>query len=447
MLRFDLNFPRVLIAGCGSFFEYRLTNEAAEAVANLQVTLTCHALGLVRQPAEIASLLPGDSRVVHVDVLPESAGAPLLRIQVEGVVGRSLVTWEGVGKDVFIAGRPESVSSISVVVQDIQSHRSQGEKAGFGAVAGDANINISNLLPPTPTLNDLLKLRLPDEYVPVHLQTLTPGPASVVTIPPSFLGTFEPADVVELIRPDVTLSEEVLAGWRLCAGPHLVIGRSSMDCDVPARFLPSSPENAKRSGMLSRRQAVLHMAADGRLEVENVSRSGGLVFAGTQNVRFEEKAPLSGGVPLCLGNRPGELQLTVQIIPPIGKRRLRCSNWDRWGGCAMAGAPPWTEPDWGRANVRFLNTSPAFWQPLWFAAMISFGSSLEADLCIPDSDLEPVHGYFHRTGRCFWIENAAAEGNGVLVNAKPLACGEMAPLRDGARLVLGSVALKVQRIR
>jgi hypothetical protein len=293
-------------------------------------------------------------------------------------------------------------------------------------------------------------LRLPDAFFEV---ALAPGQrrdfTDILHIPEYFLRFHELAEAIHL-RPSgapQTNGEEPTGGWRLVGGGSsaLYCGRSARDCDFPLRFLPATEENEKRASFLSRRH-IRMTRKNGRLELENLSLSGGLVFVGTTLVKGGVTAPVSDGEIFSLGQPPGEFKLRCQFLAPTGVRCMRIANWSQWARAGDQNQPE-EVADWGVALLQPENSGPAFWQTRWFHSRISFGSGAEAVMRLNTHGLDPVHGYFHHLAGSFWLENASSEGGGVMLDGVPLADGDIAPLCDSSSLNLGGVLFTLLRQR
>ena len=443
--RLELNFPRVFVSRCGSFMEFRVTNVSPQPLLDVRVTLSCGILGFPANITEVGGLRPGESRLAHLDTLPEGIGSQVLRCQVEFGMGRDWHQFEGTFPHITVYERPETVSNVSVVIQDIQSNRDSAAKSEMGGIKGDVNISLSNLLPKIQTVNDLIQLRLPDAFFEVGL---TPGRrrdfTEVLNIPAEFLRVYEPAESIHLAPAGHQPIADDPSGWRLVggAGSSLFCGRSTADCDFTLRFFPASEENKQRTTYLSRRHARLHHAS-GHLYVENASLSGGLLCVGQQPVKTGTVCLLPESDLLSLGQPPGEYRLRCRTIPPPAHRTIRIANLSQWAGRSL----PETEPDWGLTSVLPENSVPAFWNTLWFHSRTSFGSGVEAAMMLDTQRLDPIHGYVHHRHGMFWLENASSEGGGVSVDGIALGDGDIAPLRDGAVILLGDQELICRRQR
>ena len=447
MLQLHLNFPRVFVAGCASGLEFRLTNGGDRALSDVRLTLACPALGLTGNESIIGVLQPGATYDGHVEVEPAAVGAPALKCAVEAAIGREIMRLEGVWKRLSVYERPQSPSNVSVIIQDIQSHRSEGDKAEFGGVKGDVNIAVHDLLPRVQSLNDLIQLELPDDFRPVLLtRAAQQDRIEVLRVPETFLKTYQPASVVHLSIEGETASAGSPSGWRLCAGgAGVILGRSSQDCDLVTRFLPVNDENNARSATLSRKHAMLRVAPDGKLLAEALSANA-LLHVGPATAATGVPLPLAEGDSIALGPTMSEFRLRCRLHQVAMPRRFRITNFT---DCAANRAtdPGTATVEWGRAELELLNSTPAFWQVIWFQAPVPFGRDADGRFAFNSPDLNAVLGYFHHYRGSFWIESCAQRENAVMVNGIPLDDGELAPLSDGAALEIDGVKLRLARIR
>jgi hypothetical protein len=355
---------------------------------------------------------------------------------------------EGVWKRLTVYERPQSPANVSVIIQDIQSHRSDGDKAEFGGVKGDVNIAVHDLLPKIQSLNDLIQLELPNDFRAVLLhRSLKTDDTEVLRIPNPFLKNYQPADVIHLSpENDSSTAEGPLMSWRLCSGSAgVILGRSSQDCDLVTRFLPGTSENAAKSATLSRKHAILRITPEGRFQAEALT-SHALVHVGTATAPTGVPVPIQDGEVVSLGPPMSEFRLSCRLQNVALVRRFRIANF---GNCAASRVKPpqSTNPDWGRAEFECLNSSFSFWNVVWFQAPVPFGSVSDGRIGVNSSDLDSALGYFHHHHGAFWVESCAQRDGAVVLNGTHLEDGDIAPLQDGSVLELNGMKFRLSRVR
>ncbi|MFZ4592885.1 MAG: hypothetical protein ACOYOF_01420 [Verrucomicrobiaceae bacterium] len=445
----EVNFPRVFVVGCPSFFEFSLLNASHLPLHDIVLNLNCALLGLIDHVIKLASIDARESRLLHVDVIPQAGGSQPIRCLLDAVQDRNSVRIAGVCSDLIVYERPESPANISVIVKDIQSHRSTGEKAEFGGVKGDVNIHVTDLLPNVQTTNDLLQLRLPDSFIHIRLDPITaPDACEMLSIPAPFLRYFEPADVMQLTPSDGSPDDGAAAhGWRLCAGcAEVSLGRSSQDADLVTRYLPATKENNAKSAVLSRKHALLRMKeSEASLSVESLSAHS-LVRVGAVQLRPGCPTPVPATEVLSVGPALADLRLRCTVRKPLLPRNLRVANLSEWIGNRVTQGMN-EEGNWGRIEFDYLNSAPALWQTLWFQRHIPFGQGHGAAFTIDSPHLDGITGYIHHLRGGFWIECASNLSEAIIVDGHPLRDGDLVPLRDGMKLLIGKIAITLKRVR
>lgn len=447
-VRLALNFPRVFVVGYSSFFEYTVHSASDRPMFNLVLTLHCPLIGLVDHVIKLGALAAYESKHGHINITPSMAGSQPIRCHMVATQGRDSLCCVGACRDFEVYEKPDSPANVSVIVQDIQSHRSGGDKGEFGSVKGDVNIHITDLLPSVKTVNELLQLRLPDSFLPVHLNAIsTPEAGDVLSIPEVFLRYFEPTDVLQLVPTDAGEDGDSTRGWRLCSSSAaLALGRSTQDADLVTRFLPASTENNARSALLSRKHALLRIKGTGpELLVESLAAHSA-VRVGSQALRPGVLTLVPDGEVLGIGQALSDIRLRCTVRKPHMPRSFRVSNLSDWIGSRVTESMV-EEGDWGRVELEPLNSSPAFWRTIWFHRCISFGSGNGVVLHLDVPTFNDTPGYIHHLRGCFWLECSNAGEGRLSVEGLPLAGGDIVPLRDGMKLDLGGAALTVKRIR
>lgn len=447
-VRLALNFPRVFVVGCSSFFEYVVHSASERALMDVVLTFNCPVLGLSDHVIKIGAIAPFESRHGHVDITPLTAGSQPIRCLLEASCERDSLRFSGVCRDFEVYAQPDSQSNVSVIVQDIQSHRSGGDKGEFGSVKGDVNINITDLLPNVKTVNDLLQLRLPDSFLPIRLEAMHSQDAcETLSIPEVFLRYIEPADILH-ISPAVDVpAGDAPRGWRLCgSAAAVVLGRSSQDADLITRFLPSSTENNARSALLSRRHATMRMnEAKGGILVESLAAHAA-VRVGTQTLQPGVLTPVPGGEVVGIGQALSDLRLRFTVRKPLLPRRFRVANLSEWIGHRITQDMN-EEGNWGHVVVEYLNSAPALWHTHWFHRSIPVGHGHGTVLDLGPSAQDGTSAYLHHLRGGFWLE-CTQEGEGhITVEGLPLSRGDIVPLRDGMKVRMAGQDLLVKRIR
>jgi hypothetical protein len=453
-LSLHLDFPKILVAGAGSRFSACVTNIGTEPLHNVAVTFACEDFDPPELTLEMDDLQPGGRQERAVSVLPTQVGNRPLSCTVEFTQGTQTQNLYGTWEGLTIFERPSSQVSITNIVQDVQSHRSSGDKAEFGAVKGDVSINLSNNLSQIQSLNDLLAITLPPAWHQVPLRSLT---STVIRrandrrrIPAAFLRVYEPMTALHirpLGAPPPSSSDPTPYGWRLRAGTssQLVLGRSSSDADLVTRFMPAESANDHKSAGLSRKQARFSVNAAGQLAVENIS-SGNVVIVGRTALPAGGASLLAGDQSLSLGTPPADLRLHARLAPAPA-HSIRVANLEEWQGHGPSRhLPPEPEANWGHLLLDWLNSAPSFWQTVWFSRLAAFGTSAEVPLRLEDPDLDPCHGFLHYFCGCYWLEVISQRGGVALhdpqnpdANAQvAVPPGVIVPLRANMTLTLGS---------
>lgn len=455
-----LDFPKIFIAGAGSRFTARVVNLSDRPLEDVVVTFACADFEKAEFTAELDGIAPGSSQEATVAVEPARVSNRPLICTLECLQGAERRTLCGVWEGLNIFERPSSQVSITNIVQDIQSHRGS-EKAGFGAVNGDVNINLTSNLGQVHTLNDLLRITLPPAWQEVPLRvpgtTFIRFTADRRRIPPVFLRVYEPMQALHIrpvAAPALAAADPTPRGWRLKGGAssQLVLGRSSADADLVTRFMPADPANDSKSAGLSRKQARLSVNASGLLQVENIS-SGNVVIAGRSAVAVGAFSPLSSDQMLSLGTPPADLRLNFTLTQPAD-HFLKVTNLEDWQGFgATRHLPTESNPSWGHAQVSWLNTSPSYWHTLWFSRVIAFGRGEDVPLNIKEDALDPCHGFIHCFSGCYWLEVISSRGGVSLEDpqnpdspsAQPVPPGVIIPLRSHMILTFGTQSFRLSK--
>lgn len=446
-MRLSLNFPRVFVAGCPSFFEFVLHNASETHLLDLALTINSPLLGLSDHVIKLGALCGFESRHGHVDVVPQDIGTQPIRVLVDAFHERDVLRLTGTCREFEVYARPESPANVSVIVHDIQSHRSHGDKAEFGGMKGDVNIQITDLLRNVQTVNDLLQLRIPDVFHPLRLDAInSPDACEMLSIPEVFLRYFEPADVLEL-KPGTPPQGDAPHGWRLCsASATLSLGRSTQDADIVTRFLPAGTENNAKSALISRKHALLHInEATGEIHVESLAAHSAIRI-GTVQPRAGELTPVPASEVLGIGQALADIRLRCTVRKPLLPRRFRVANLSQWIGDRITQNLS-DEGNWGRVELDYLNTTPCFWRTVWFHRYVPVGQGHGNVIEIDTDQMDGTPAYLHHLRGCFWIECASEKKDLIVVEGLPLTEGDLVPLRDGMKLTLGGVEHSVKRVR
>ncbi len=455
-LSLHLDFPKIFVAGAGCRFSACVSNIGTEPLQNIAVTFACADFDPPELTIELEDLQPGGRHEKPVSILPTQVGNRPLICTVEFTQGTQTQNLYGTWEGLTIFERPSSQVSITNIVQDVQSHRSSGEKAEFGAVKGDVSINLTNNLAQIQSLNDLLAITLPPAWRKVPLRGLTSTAIRRTSdrrrIPAAFLRVYEPMAALHirpLGAPPLSASDATARGWRLRggAGSQLVLGRSSNDVDLVTRFMPADPASDNKSAGLSRKQARFSVNAAGLLTVENIS-SGNVVIVGRTAVPVGSGSLLSSDQALSLGTPPADLRLHVRLAPTPG-HSIRVGNLEEWQGYGPSRHLP-AEPEatWGHALIDWLNSAPSYWQTVWFSRLAAFGSASDVPLRLDDAGLDPCHGFLHYFCGCYWLEVISQRGGVTLHDPQnpdthaPVSIppGVIVPLRGNMTLTLGNTS-------
>ncbi|MBL9132736.1 MAG: FHA domain-containing protein [Verrucomicrobiaceae bacterium] len=459
----QLAFPKVFVAGFGSFFYARLVNDDAAPLRAPVVTFTCPDFDPPEVAVPFEIIAPGGYQDVTVSINPARAGSRPLGVVVEFSdkdISSALVgNWEGM----TIFEKPANEINVTNIIRDVQSHRSSGDKAEFGAVKGDVSINVTNSLGEVRTLNDLLSAAFPVHFQTIRLRGFGTTDMFVISdrrrIPHALLRVFEPMSALSLrplTAPPGTSTDPTVQGWRLKGGGQpLVLGRSSADADLVTRFMPANPSNDTMSAGMSRKHARLSVSKEGQIQVENIT-SGNVAHVGGQFVPSGALMLLAPGQWMSLGTAPADLRLSVSLKPAL-HQDARIINLQEWAGTTPTAHHADVErPAWGHAVFEWPNSAPSFWHTVWFTRIAPFGSAMDAAVRLPDDPAEdllaPCHGFFHYLRGCYWIEVISPRGEVTLSDphvqdGQPIAIlpGQMAPLRSGMTLTIGKNVLSVAK--
>lgn len=451
-----LAFPKIFVAGFGSFFRATLVNQDVQPMLGAVLTLACADFDPPEIIVELGDLASGARMDKTISITPTQPGSRPITCTLEFTLGSDTKALFGNWEHLTIFEKPSSEINITNIVRDVQSHRSTGDKAEFGGMKGDVSINLTNNLNQIHTLNDLLSATVPDELHRLLLRSLTTTEFSFTSdrrrIPSSFLRVYEPMQSLSL-RPQGAPPPDprvpAVCGWRLRgAGLPLTLGRSSLETDLVTRFMPVDAANDSKSAGLSRKQARLSVNAQNQVQVENIS-SGNIVLAGRMAVPVSAMALLPPEQNLALGTPPSDLRLGVRLAP-APHHQVRLLNLVEWQGYGPSRhLPPEMPATWGHAVFEWQNSAPSYWHTVWFSQMAAFGSSQDVPVSLPDSGLDACHGFFHYLSGCYWLEVVSTRG-GITVS-DPL-CGEAAvvpgtlvPLRSGMTLNLGGQILTLTK--
>lgn len=463
----QLAFPKVFVAGFGSFFHARLVNLGDETLHGAVVTFSCPDFDPPEVAVPFESILSEDHQDVTVSVHPRTAGCRPLACVIEFADRDSSAALVGSWEGMTVFEKPANEINVTNIIRDVQSHRSSGDKAEFGAVKGDVSINVTNSMGDVRTLNDLLSAAFPIQFLPVRLRGFGTTNMFAVSdrrrIPHPLLRVFEPMSAVFLLQreldatPMVTSgSDASLRGWRLKGGGQpVVLGRSATETDVVTRFMPPGPANDTMSVGMSRKHARLSVTREGQVQVENVT-SGNAVMAGTHFVPSGAGMLVSPGHQISLGTAPADLRLAVRLHPAV-HQEARIINLQEWAGSTPTAhhAEP-ERPTWGHATFEWLNSGPSLWQTVWFTRTVPFGSARDAPVALKDDPSEdllaPCHGFFHYFRGCYWLEVVSPRG-AVAVSLPhvqegrpiPILPGQMVPLCSGMILTIGRNILCVTK--
>ena len=441
----SLNFPRILVADYPSFIEVVVCNDTGFPLRDAAVVLDCPMLGLNGKREQLPDLADGQQTVRHIDVTPQRAGSQPVRCTLEIIDGRSAVQLIGVCGSYLIYEKPENLNSLSIVVQDIQSHRSDGDKGEFGSIKGDVSLNFTDLVN-IKSVNDLLRVQLPDAYQPVLLERSTAGStqATYLSIPGPFLNVFEPVDVAMLTPHHPDLGAIRISSFNA----EVLLGRNGEAVDLVTHFMPADAENQKRTQLLSRVHAKLSLSGHPLMLQASAISANSLVCVGSTAVRPGDTAKLPDLEMLTLGAPPADFRIRCAVRSQNPPRPIRIANLQKWIGQRTTESFAETdEQDSGRVDLDLTNSQPARWRLQWFHRSVSFGRSKGANITFDLPSLDAIHGYLHHRRGTFWIECASPSSHSIVVNDYPLADGDILPLKDGNTLLIGGERIDYGRIR
>jgi len=421
----EVSFERVFVAGSSSHFSVRVSNLSPEHWG--RVELWIESTAFTKSPrVRLPKLAPGASAERSVEVQVTDPGNPLLNCTLDFEAGAERLSYAG-NRSIRVLDRPATLGNVSISIGDILSNRD-------GGVSDNEKAVVSNLvdLSKVQTLNDLLNLEIPKKFETVRLfedfKSLSMRPGTTVrslTISETSLGAVEPGNALVLRpltgNPDATIAVVSRSVFRL--------GRSGVDADFAAWFLPRSPENDARTKRLSRVHALC----------EEIGSALWVKDAGSSNGSNYENKPLRAGVQLerrGLLELGGDYRLQATYFPSAFPGDPPIGNIARWSASA-------TPPRAVRGAVRFEQppdtdeAARAPWQSLWLLTDATFGSSHANPLALASPGLADTQGRFHALRGCFLLENLL-DDSAVAVDGRTLHPGELRPLHSGMKIVLGT---------
>ena len=250
------------------------------------------------------------------------------------------------------------------------------------------------------------------------------------TMPAALLAKAEPGTLLKLLPANLALP-----AVHLVARSSFRLGRSLFHADFITRFLPESPGNDDLTNQLSRVH-VLVEASGTRLTIRDGNGDTASVNGTTlddEPLDRDHPAPLRDRALLTLG---GVYSLEVVPLVSAAVAPLKISN--------LADAPT-KAPELGGAVFFFpTHRQPAVRHAVWLFSHAGFGLDA-ADRIVWDergSGTSPA-SFFYCHG-CFWLGNRTLRDDAIEVSGVAIARGELAPLKKGQALRIGTLHFNVE---
>ena len=266
------------------------------------------------------------------------------------------------------------------------------------------------------------------------------GPRRVVRIPDSLLGTGTQGDLLTLAPRDGGRP------IRLVARTQFRIGRSRAEADLLTRFLPETPENARRTHELGR----VHVFGE-IIGGEPTLRDGNGTGPSANGSTFDGH-PLAADAPVRVRRR-GVLDLAgrygFEVIPQFATgENFVVENLTDWIGASRLGFGSATgmSPLLGpRGAIVFAARAeqPFVRDAVWLFTRVDFTLDEDGGLVWQTSARKNPAAFLH-LGGCFWIVNAGMSRDLARVSERLLAPGEAAPLGTDVSLRLGTGEFQVE---
>lgn len=250
----------------------------------------------------------------------------------------------------------------------------------------------------------------------------------VFQLPAALRQPVEPARVLRLSP----ISGEA-APIALLARTQITIGRSLQQADVVVRCLPESAENEARTNQMGRIHAVAEANESG-LWLRDGNGSEASV-----NGTLLDGHELSASVPAALRHR-ALLTLggvfSVAVIPLLAEAGSELEILGDESPRPTEPAPPLG----GAVFFTSAETHPLVREVVWIFSEAGFGLDALQRIVWDTRGAQPSPAAFHFHRGGFWVSNQLAEPGIVQVENIELQRGEIAPLRAGHVLQIGSGA-------
>jgi hypothetical protein len=252
------------------------------------------------------------------------------------------------------------------------------------------------------------------------------------TLPPALLAKPEPATLLKLLPQNLALP-----AVHLVARASFRFGRSLFHADFITRFLPENPGNDDLTNQLSRVH-VLAEANGARLTI----RDGNGDTASVNGTTLDDE-PLDRDQPAALRER-GLLTLggvySLEVVPLVtpATAPLKIASLDE-------ALPATKAPELAGAVFFFpAHRQPAVRHAVWLFSRAGFGLDAAQRIVWDErgSGASPA-SFFYDYG-CFWLGNRTLPGDALEVAGVALAPGEIAPLRKGQALRIGTQHFTVE---
>lgn len=431
-----LNLPHALVAEHSSTLVFRVKNESPTPIENAELYVSSRGLS-GEALSRVRRLAAGAKTEVLLEVEAARSGHFVLQVAASWDQGGQRFSYRG-QHPLRVYKSPDN-SNIVINIGDIQSNTGGGANQALGAEYGD--VQISNLIErgAIKTLNDLLDLELPENFLPIELELdyevsrldmgFRGGPATGLRIPPSLLATVQPATTC-LFEP--VGGEAPPVPFRLISRPQFRLGRARTDADFIAWVLPRSAANDEKSKRVSKVQAIAEVTEAGIMLRDNTSANGTLFDQVPLDVNGTS-LPRQGRLLLA-----GAVEVDFFRLPPVEEKDPVITNARGWTG-------PAATPPAQRGAMRFEVVTPGE-QPLnalWLLSDASFGTSRSNAVALADPALAEVQGRLRHYRGCFWIETLV-DNSAVQLDRLTLRPGEFAPLATGQQLRIGSHTWRVK---
>jgi hypothetical protein len=442
---FACNFNRLFIEGYNTTFQVSLANNSPHPLEQIAIQLECGAWEKTIE-RKLSRLAPGGRQVINLDALPNRAGNFLLNCALKMVTGgRQLAYISSAHPTVTVMTKPDAHNMVFNIVNSVTG-TSSGANAGLGAEIRGGDLNVKDLVSRDAirSINDLLQMELPANFVPVDLMLdseLSISSAEefkafdklALTIPREFVAFVQPGTILKL-TPFTDGSSTLKRAIHLVARPVFRIGRRQDQSDMVTWFLPRSPANDGKTKRIS----SVHCALELR------GRAFWLLDHNTPNYTTFDQTRVTADEPIEF-NRRGVIGLAGEYF--IDALPFSCndpkgpviSNLRAWSGPQQTAE----RPTYGCVRFTPTQTEPAFHDAVWLPADGTFGTSRSNPIVFDTPGLAEIQGRFHHWRGCFWLENPIGN-NMVRLASVTLKSNDMVPLTNGIVLELGHTKMRVE---